>query len=77
MNFHVIGIKVVDYVSRKTGKPVHGVELQCTYDDKRVSGSAVEKVYCSSNVEVSHVQIGDTVRILYNRFGSVDFVEVL
>lgn len=31
MVYHVLGIETVDYVSKKTGQPVRGTNLHCTY----------------------------------------------
>ena len=77
MCYQVIGIKKVSYTSKKTGQLVQGTELHCSFDDKNVLGSAVDKFYIPLRTDVSHVQLGDHVNILFNRFGSVDFVEVL
>lgn len=77
MPYQVVGIKNVSYTSRKTGLLVQGTELHCTYDDRNVVGSAVDKFYIPQRTDVSHVQLGDIVKILFNRFGSVDFVQVL
>ena len=77
MNYNVVGIKKINYTSRKTGQLVQGTELHCSFDDKNVLGAAVDKFYIPQRVDISHVQIGHVVNILFNRFGSVDFVQVL
>lgn len=77
MDYKVIGIKNINYTSKKTGQVVQGTELHCSFDDKNVRGAAVDKFYIPQRVDISHVQIGDLVNILFNRFGSVDFVQVL
>ncbi len=77
MNYNVVGIKKINYTSRKTGQLVQGTELHCSFDDKNVLGAAVDKFYIPQRVDISHVQIGDVVNILFNRYGSVDFVQVL
>lgn len=77
IDYNVIGIKKINYTSKKTGQVVQGTELHCSFDDKNVLGAAVDKFYIPLRVDISNVQIGDIVNILFNRHGSVDFVQVL
>lgn len=78
MDFKVIGIKTIAYTSKKTGQPVEGVELHCLYNDNRVAGSAVDKIFLSSRYhDVSHLKLEDTIAVYYNRYGQVDHIETL
>lgn len=78
MHYNVVGIRTVNYISKKTGNPVSGVEFHVTFSDKNVNGLATDKIFISSrNLDVSHVKLNDDIQILYNRYGQVDFVEVL
>lgn len=72
----VIGIRRVEYTSRKTGRDVRGTELHCTEERNDVIGQAVEKVFVSERVDVGHVSVNDRINVYYNRFGQVDFIEV-
>lgn len=80
MVYHVIGIEVVDYPSKKTGQQVRGTNLHCTYPNQRpnvkVDGDCVEKLYCPERVRCDGIQVGDEVEIYFNRFGSVDSVQL-
>ena len=74
--YEVTGIKKVDYVSKKTGRPVQGFSLWLSYERKDVEGLACDEVYVS-NERISEVpQIGDLVDVYYNRFGSVESVVI-
>lgn len=79
--YKVIGFKGVDYESKK-GFRVKGVELQCTYTDRRVDGVAVEKIYISDKVlSDSGYHLNDlvdaTIRITYNRYGKPEFIQII
>ena len=74
--YEIVGIKKVDYVSKKTGRPVQGFSLFVQYERKDVDGVACEEVYVS-NERISEVpQIGDFCDVYYNRFGSVESVVI-
>lgn len=76
----VIGIRKFDFTSKKTGATYPAVTLYCTYpmDDKRGVGDACESVFCrESQLGEYEPLVGDDIRVLYNRFGSVEKVEVL
>lgn len=72
----IVGIKKVDYVSKRTGKPVQGFSLFMEYGRKDVEGTACEEVYVS-NERISAVpKVGDLCEVYYNRFGSVESVMI-
>lgn len=71
----VIGIKNVDYVSKKTGKSVVGITLYLTEPAGDVKGMSCDSVYVSS---ASHAYedaklcaLGDNVEVGYNKFGQI------
>lgn len=76
MKYLVLGIQDVNYVSKKTGKKVQGMNLHCMFKQKNVIGESVEKLYISSNIDSPIVKVGDEVDVFYNRFGSVDEVRL-
>lgn len=74
MKVKVIGIQLVDYVSRKSGESVKGVTLHCTCKDPQVTGDAVESIFVSDKLGLScayEVQPGQMVDVAYNRRGYV------
>lgn len=74
--YEVTGIKKVDYVSKKTGRPVKGYTLWLSYERQDVDGFACDEVYVSIE-RISEVpQLGDLVNVYYNRFGSVESVVI-
>jgi hypothetical protein len=74
----VIGIRKVEYVSKKTGKQVSGQELQLGFKDKDTEGVAVKTLYMSDKLmsETPEIKVGYKVRPLYNERGWVDSIEV-
>lgn len=78
MNYHVVGIRTINYTSKKTGNPVSGTMLHVTYVDNNVVGTATDKLFINSRyVDCSHVKLNDDIQILYNRYGQVDIIQVL
>lgn len=74
----IVGVRKVDYVSKKTGNPVKGYNLYCTFRDAHVDGVCAESVYINVNVAGDYVPaVGDHIQILYNRFGSVSAVQFI
>lgn len=81
MKCTLVGVKRVDYVSKKTGKQVLGWNLFITRSDEHVEGLVAEDVYCadamSSQVNAIKPYIGEEIQLLFNRFGGVDEVNVI
>lgn len=78
MKAKVLGVQSVDYVSKKSNQQVTGVTLHLSYPRDNVSGEAVETVFISerSAVDVSKVKPGVIVGLSYNRWGSVESLEL-
>ncbi len=82
MYLNVVGVEVVDYISRKTGQPVKGTNLHCTYPadydstNAKVTGTRVERLYVPERVRVDGIVPGDGVEVYFNRYGSVDSVSL-
>lgn len=70
----LVGIKSI--VSKKDG--TRFVELHLLSDDRFVSGKRCEIVFVREEnvVGLENIALGCTVRVLYNRFGRVESVEV-
>mgnify|MGYP004597080381 FL=1 len=78
MTTKIVGKQDVNYVSRKTNKPVTGVTLHCVGESQNVNGMAVDTVYISSASpmfeQVLSYPLGSEIMISYNRYGSVESV---
>lgn len=79
MKYEIIGIEPVNYVSKKTGRPVKGTNLHC-YDlnkaDGIVYGQAVDRLYVKESIDCRSLQPGDHINIFYNRWGNIDEVRL-
>lgn len=84
MVYQIVGVRRVNYVSKKTNKEVKGYSFNCTYpydeDEETSVGYGVLEVFMNddnvssfmSNFETLDEICGTNVDILYNRFGRVD-----
>lgn len=79
MNYVILGIEPVDYVSKRTGQQVRGTNLHCVVDgpNSRVQGQQVERLYCKEAIDTSVLHLEDHIEVFYNRFGSVDSVHLI
>lgn len=80
MKYKVLGIRKINYTSKRTNLPVKGVELHTVFKDADVYGSAVSPIFVSENLGadiLSQINPGDTVAIEYNNRGYVCSVEKL
>lgn len=71
----IVGVELVDYVSKKTAKRVVGKKLHMVFDSDNVDGLCVESVYVPERVECA-VKVGDKVKIYYDKFNQVEEVLV-
>lgn len=78
MGFEVLGIQEISYVN-KAGKPVNGVNLHVSFEQKNVNGVAVDKLYISKAKyqDMPMVQVGDNIKVMYNRWGSVESIDLI
>lgn len=78
MKYKVLGVKKVNYTSKRTNLPVKGVELHCVFKDSEVWGSAVSPIYVSENLGadiINSINPGDLVEIAYNNRGYIADIE--
>lgn len=76
--YKVVGIESINYVSRKTNRPVVGSKLYLITDDVKTNliGHSTTEIFVSSQVlGVPVLQVNDTVKIYFNQYGSVQSVE--
>lgn len=80
MNMKVVGKEKVDYVSKKTGKPVVGISFHCVCDtnNELFEGMRVDTVFVSSKSPMYEqcltFPVGCEISVMYNRYGSVESV---
>jgi len=72
----IVGKKKVDYVRRKDGERIIGMNLFCVCDGGNdVEGKSVESLYISDKNELyafsKSVAIGSIIKVTYNRYGSI------
>ena len=73
MKVRCVGLQRVDYTSRKTGNPVLGWSLHCTYPADHVKGLKTESFFISDS---SGLSIPASVPcVLDLRFGRYDRIE--
>lgn len=77
--YEVIGIRNVDYESRKTNQRVVGVSVFCTFEDRNTQGKACESIYFSESKlrDMGWTpRLGDLFRPIYNKYGTVDSIDL-
>lgn len=73
--YNVIGIKNVNYVSKKSGKNVNGLMVYFTQPIKDGVGLSADSVFVSHDV-AGNIVPGDDVKIYYNKYGNVCSIEL-
>lgn len=79
MKVRIEGYKKVDYVSKKTNKPVRGWNLYIKRDPSDfevdrygVVGQVCEDIYMPESFDITSICVGFDYDVYYNRFGGVD-----
>lgn len=73
----IIGIQKSSF-DTKDGKHISGCFLFLTEERSNVQGVATERIFLSDDKLCGYSpSIGDEIKPYYNRFGKVDFVELL
>lgn len=81
MKYEVVGVQFVDFKSRE-GDKISGTKLHCVVDSAQsdvFEGRKVETLFLSQMKFGSSLKIhpGDTVDVDFNRYGKVEFLEVV
>lgn len=77
MTSKLIGMRRFSYTRKKDGQTIDACNLYLVSPGgKDVVGEMCEAVFCKSEIVPKELKIGDNLRILYNRFGSVEAVEI-
>ncbi len=75
---NVIGYRRTSFRPQDGGQEISGVTLHLTEQRSGVEGLAVEHVFVSDRkLDGYFPQLGDDIRLFYNRYGKVDGVEML
>lgn len=77
MILEIVGKQTVDYVSKKTDRPVKGITLHCLNKNVQgVTGAAVESIFVSYKSDLYDVAwnyaIGSEVNASFDRRGYLD-----
>lgn len=77
MNCKLLGVTYVDYVSKRTNKPVKGCIIYIGQPiEKNGSGISCEKFFISSNVSAYDtvkdiLSIGSEIELYFNQYGNI------
>lgn len=74
---NVIGMRKFEYKSKRSGEIYPAANLYCTEDRKGVAGKACFDLFCKAELVPGDLAVGDEVRVFYNRFGSVESMEII
>ena len=76
--YYVMGKENINYISKRTQKPVIGVKIYVTYPlrGERGVGDGCDTFFVSSSL-VSDVLVGDQIEILFNKYGTVADIKKL
>lgn len=81
MKARVLGIQHMDYISKKTSKPVVGTTLHCAFRDAEVFGEAVDDIFVSQNLGlkpvIDNITVGTLIDIEYNNRGYVNDITII
>lgn len=69
----VIGIQNVDFKTPE-GTRICGSKLFLTYPKDNVEGLACESCFVKDSISLAGIEVGDTVELMYNKFGKVQAV---
>jgi hypothetical protein len=78
MKVTLVGIKRVDYFSKKNNRQVLGWNLYVTHDttDPQIEGLVAEDFYCKDDktpmVNCLKTAIGEEIDVYFDRWGNVD-----
>lgn len=76
--YKIVGIESVNYVSKKTGRPVVGSKLYLITDDvkQNLVGHSTTEIFVSAQIQgLPVLTVNDNVQIYFNQFGSVQSIE--
>jgi len=75
----VVGIRKVEYTSKKTNKEVKGQELHVTSKDRDTDGLLTSVIYMSENLIANTlpIAVGTNIRPLYNERGWLESIEIM
>ena len=74
----VIGYRRTQFTAQDTGEVIQGYSLYLTSEEENVTGLSCERVFLSMKKLDGYVpELGDQVRVVYNRYGKVTHVELL
>lgn len=76
--YKIVGIESVNYVSKKTGRPVVGSKLYLITDDvkQNLVGHSTTEIFVSAQIQgLPVLSVNDNVQIYFNQLGTVQSIE--
>lgn len=78
MSYKLIGMRRFQYKKKNTGELVDACELYVTYEARKdVVGTPCEVIFVKSEFVPKELKLDDTIQVFYNRFRSVERVEIV
>lgn len=78
--YQIVGIEVIEYTSKKTGKVVKGNRLHLLSPPyskgSNVHGSTVDTCFIGKPELLMGFEVGDRIELLYNKYGSVERIDL-
>lgn len=73
----VIGMRKFEYTSKKSGRTFPAANLYVTEERDNVVGLSCFDLFVRAEIVPPDLTVGDEVRCFYNRFGSVESIDVV
>lgn len=78
MTSRLIGFRRFQYKRKSDGQTIDACNLYVTYPgDTNVVGEVAEAIFCKSEFVPKDLKVNDNLQVFYNRFGSVERVEIV
>ena len=79
MEVAIVGKKPYSFTDRQSGRKVEGCSFYYEYADRHIEGIGVGSFSLSSDklAKLENPMIGANVRLYFNRYQKVDFIQVL
>ena len=72
----IVGVRKVEYTA-KDGAQVKGYTVHATYTEKGTDGLCCDNFFVSEKKADGWVpEVGETVELMYNKYGKIDSVKV-
>lgn len=75
----IIGLRPYKMTAQDTGELIEGVTVHCTFEDDEIYGGVGVERFSISKEKLGDIglEIGMEIRVGYNKYKRVDFIQVL